>query len=575
MRIKVFHFLSIAVFIFLALSLLNTQVIQGDKYRDLSDKNCIRLIPQAGSRGNILDRRGNILVGNKISYDLVILPQDPGESEVTLLALSKVIDVSFAELKKRFRSGYIGPTAPVTLLKNIDIKKAVLVEEMKFDLDGVMVQPSTLRAYPYSRLASHVIGYINEIDRWRLTKLADYGYKTRDMVGFGGIEEKYDYYLRQEDGGLSVEVDHRGRFMRVLGFRPGSSGKDLQLTLDIRIQKIVEDNLAGKKGCVVIMAPDSGQIFALASSPDFDPNVFIRKSNSLIEDLVSDPGAPLVNRAISGLYPAGSTFKLAVAAAGLDTARINRNTSFKCAGNIEIGQRQFNCMHVHGQQNVVQALAHSCNIFFYRAGILTGPQQIHDYAVRLGLAGPTGIELPYESGSFIPDPFWKKIYRFQNWYNGDTANLSIGQGELLVTPLSLCRMTAVFANKGKLVTPYLVKAIDGQDVSSAHSKISSAHLKENTISVIRQGLREAVTDPSGTAGALANLPVEVAGKTGTAQAPGGAAHGWFIGFWPFKQPEYVICVFLERAGAGTASVSLCADIIRSMAMDGLVEGAGK
>ncbi|MCK9595129.1 MAG: penicillin-binding protein 2 [Candidatus Omnitrophica bacterium] len=574
MRIKVFNSLAIVVFLFLALSLLNTQVVQGRKYRDLSDKNCIRLIPQSGSRGNILDRRGNILVGNKISYDLVILPQDVQEPAATLLALSKIIDVSFTDLKKRFRSGYIGPTAPVTLLSNIDIKKAVAVEEMKFDLDGVMIQPSTLRAYPYGRLAAHAIGYINEIDRWRLTKLADYGYKTRDMVGFGGVEEKYDYYLRQEDGGLSVEVDHRGRFMRVLGYRPGQSGKDLQLTLDIRIQKIVEDKLSGRKGCVVIMDPDSGQIFALASYPDFDPNVFIRKSKRLIEDLVSDPGSPFVNRAISGLYPAGSTFKPAVAAAGLDTLKINRNTSFKCSGDIEIGQRQFNCMHVHGQQNVVQALAHSCNIFFYRTGLLVGPQQIHDYAVRLGLSGPTGIELPYEYGGFIPDPFWKKIYRFQNWYNGDTANLSIGQGELLVTPLNMCRMVAVFANKGKLVTPYLIKAIDGQDVSSSHRKISSAHLKANTVSIIRQGLREAVSDPSGTAGALARLPVEVSGKTGTAQAPGGAAHGWFIGFWPSKQPKYVICVFLERAGAGTASVGLCADIIRSMAFEGLAEGAG-
>jgi penicillin-binding protein 2 len=572
MRIKVFHFLAIAAFIFLALSLLNMQVVQGPKYRDLSDKNCIRLIPQAGSRGNILDRRGNILVGNKISYDLVILPQEPEESEGALLALSKIIGVSFAELKKRFRSGYTGPTAPVTLLRNIDIKKAVAVEEVKFDLDGVMVQPSTLRSYPYGKLAAHVIGYINEIDRWRLTKLADYGYKTRDMVGFGGVEEKYDYYLRQEDGGLSVEVDHRGRFTRVLGFRPGSSGRDLQLTLDIRIQKIAEENLSGKKGCVVIMDPDNGQVLAMASYPDFDPNVFVRKSNNLIEDLISDPGAPLVNRAISGLYPAGSTFKLAVAAAALDTGKINRNTTFNCAGNIEIGQRQFNCMHVHGQQNVVQALAHSCNIFFYRSGILTGPQQIHDQAVRLGLSGATGIELPYESGGFIPDPFWKQIYRFQNWYNGDTANLAIGQGDLLVTPLGLCRMTAVFANKGKLVTPYMIKAIDGQDVSLAHSKISAAHLKENTISIIRQGLREAVTAPSGTAGVLAGMPVEVAGKTGTAQAPGGAAHGWFTGFWPFKKPRYVICVFLERAGAGTAAASLCADIIKSMALEGIAEG---
>ncbi len=570
MRVRFLQIILVLVLAYLASSLLRLQVFQADEFRELSSKNCIRLIPQSGSRGNIIDRKENPLAASKVSYDLVLLPEEARSLERTLTALAKILNSDHRELKNRFQANFVAQTMPVVLARNISLKKAVVLEEAKFELAGLMVQPTTLRYYPQGRTASHVLGYIGEIDRWRLTKLSDYGYKTRDMVGISGIEEKYDYYLRQEDGGLSVEVDHRGKFVRVVGFKPPQSGKDLKLTLDLGFQKTAEAALAGKKGSVVIITPESGEVIALASSPDFDPADFASRSFDSINRLSNNPDDPFLNRAISGLYPAGSLFKLVVACAGLELEKFNLYTSHTCSGAMEIGGREYNCLHVHGQQNLVQALAHSCNIFFYKSGLLAGAQLLHDYAVRFGLARLSGIELPYEKAGFIPDPLWRKIYKMQNWYNGDTANMAIGQGEVLVTPLQIARLMAVFANGGKLVTPYLVSAIGGKDVTLAHRKVAMLNIRPATLNSIRRGLREAVADPEGTARVLADLPLEVAGKTGTAQMPRGSSHGWFAGFFPYKAPRFVICVFLERAGSGSVAASLSRQIIASLAEQGLI-----
>jgi penicillin-binding protein 2 len=216
------------------------------------------------------------------------------------------------------------------------------------------------------------------------------------------------------------------------------------------------------------------------------------------------------------------------------------------------------------------AITHSCNVFFYKVGLILGAQLIHDYAVKLGFGRPTGIDLPYEEGGFVPSPLWRKIYRAKNWFDGDTANFSIGQGELLVTPIQIARMMAVFANKGKLVTPYVVKEVGGRDISAYQKKITRLSPKENVLDAVREGLRRVVSDPQGTANNLSTLSISVAGKTGTAQAPPGQPHGWFAGFFPFKNPKFVICVFLERGGAGYVASTLARQIIEDMIKEGLI-----
>lgn len=570
-RVRILKFGIILIFLALGLGFFNLNAVQGKKFRNLSKKNCIRVLPQSGSRGRILDSDGNVLVDNYISYDALVFPQDSISPESLLNKTAQILGTGFKDLKETFRKGYIAPFMPVALAKNIEIKDAIALEELKQDLPGLVVQPRPLRDYPHGRLASHVIGYLSEIDRWRLTKLSDYGYKTKDIVGFGGVEEKLDYYLRQEEGALSVEVDHRGRLMRTLGFRPPQSGKDVQLDLSLKLQKISEASLKERKGCVIIMEPFTGRIKALVSFPDFNPSVFIKRANpEIIEGLFNSSSAVLMNRAISGAYPPASVFKLIVATAALETGKINLSTTFVCNGSTMVGKRRFSCWDVHGPMNLNAAIIHSCDVFFYKTGLLTGPQAIHDYALKFGFGRQAGIDLPYETRGFIPSPLWRKAVRFQNWYDGDTANFSIGQGETLVTPLQMARMMAAFANGGILVTPQVINSIAGKKMAGAQDKPIRLPLKESTINYVRQGLKGVVADPGGTASILSALPVSVAGKTGTAQVGRGSSHGWFAGFFPFKNPRFVICVFLEHGVSGHSAAIVAKQIIEEMFKEGLV-----
>ncbi len=569
-RIKVINVAVIMMFAFLTFGILNLEIVHRRKYVDLSNRNCIRLLPQEGERGKIFDRHGKVMVTNKLSYDVMILPQEATQLDRVLTSVARVLGLNYKDLKAVFKNSYIAPSVPINIANNIDVKKAIILEEMKMDIPGVIIQPRPLRDYPYGRLACHVLGYLGQIDRWRLTKLADYGYNTKDIVGFGGVEERYDYYLRQEEGGLSMEVDHKGRFVRVLGLKPARPGKNIQLTLDLNIQRIVEDRLQARTGSVVIMDPYSGEILAMASSPNFDPSVFVEKSKSSLPGFFNASNAPLINRAISGLYPAASVFKLIVACAGLENAKINLSTTFLCTGSIYVGKQEFSCWDTHNQQDLFAAIAHSCDVFFYRTGLFLGAQAIHDYAVKFGFSRPTAIDLPYEVEGFVPSALWKRIYRLKSWFDGDTVNFSIGQGDLLVTPLQVTRMMAVFANKGSLVTPYVLKAVDGQDISYYQRKSSRAGIKEGTINYMKQALRKVVSEASGTANVLSDLPVSAAGKTGTAQVSRRQPHGWFAGFFPFDKPKFVICVLLEHGGSGYAATVLTKQIIEDMFKEGLL-----
>lgn len=568
MRAKFINIIIVLMFILLGLGILNLQLIHGGKYKDLSEKNCIRLITQDGSRGKILDTKGEVIVDSSISYNAMVLPQDDSELTKTLYQMAKVLGTDADSLRAAYNKGFFAPFFPVVIAKNIDMKKAIALEELKSDYSGIVIQSQPLRHYPYGKLACHVIGYLSEIDHWRLTKLEDYGYNTRDIVGYTGIEEKYDYYLRQEEGALSVEVDHRGRFIRALGFRPPKDGKDIQLTLDLKIQKICEDSIEGRKGSVIVMDPYSGEVLAMTNRPNFSPSIFIKQSDS-VNRVFNNTDAALMNRAISGLYPPASVFKLVVASAALETGKINLGTTFNCPGGTNIGRRRFACWDTHNQQNLIGAIAHSCDVFFYHTGIIIGAQVIHDYAVKFGFGRMTGINLPYEASGLVPDPLWRKLHKFSNWFDGDTANFSIGQGELLVTPIQMARMMAVFANKGMLVTPYIVKSIDGQDFSAYLKRVARIPIRDTTIDYIRRGLK-GVTAEGGTASNLGVLTVPVVGKTGSAQVSRGAAHGWFLGYFPASSPRYVICVFLEHGGSGYSAAVVAKQIIDSMSRENLI-----
>lgn len=563
MRSKVLQFFFHIAFLAIVLCLLQLQIFNGKKYRHQSLKNSVRLISQPGARGIFLDRKGRVLVDNILTYDVLVSPEILKKNEKHLLQICQKLGIPFERTKERIMKSRLGSLMPVKVASNVEVRKIFALEELKWDIGEIIIQPHPIRRYPHGNLAAHVLGYLGQIDHWRLTKLADYGYKVKDIVGYTGLEEKYDYYLRQEEGGTSLEVDHRGRPLRILGFKPAKNGMDIQLTIDLEVQKVVEENLKTRLGCVIIMQAETGQIIALANYPNFNPGDFLQRETSDLVYLKSQD-SPLLNRAISGLYPAASVFKVVVAASGLELAKIDNSTSFFCDGGLNIGNRRFGCWATHGQQDLFEAIAHSCDVYFYHLGLLLGAQNIHAFASKFGLGKVTGVDLPYEECGQVPNPTWKKITQLKKWFDGDTANFSIGQGELLVTPLQLTRMMAVFANKGFLVTPYLTQRIGDKEVFRLKQKRISLPFKKETFEWIRRGLRQAVALPSGTAHILSELPVDISGKTGTAQVPKGQSHAWFVGYFSCNNNNYVICVFLEHGGASQAACTLTYNILQEL-----------
>ncbi|MCM8780026.1 MAG: penicillin-binding protein 2, partial [Candidatus Omnitrophica bacterium] len=535
----------------------------------LSKNNSIRIIPQEGARGRILDRNSNVLVDNYLSFDILALAGDMQDKDKTFKRLSEILEVPEETLRRRFSLRYFAAFSPVKIAENIERSRAIKIEMFNQELSGITLQAAPKRHYPYGKLASQVIGYLGEIDYWRLEKLKDYGYQAGDIVGYGGVEERYDYYLRSVKGGLQVEVDHRGRFKRTLGYRYPANGKDVQLTLDINLQKIAEDCLSDNKGAVVIMEPSSGEILAMVSFPGFNPDVFLQGSPAQVQKIFGDPDAPLLNRSIGSVFQPGSVFKAVTAVAGLSTGKIEPATTYFCPGSMRVGKRIFSCWNTHGVQNLYQAIAHSCDVYFYHVGLAVGPQAMSEFAAKLGLGKPTGIDLPQEASGNIPSPLARKSQR-RGWYEGDTANFAIGQGEVQVTPLQLARMMAVFANGGFLVTPYIIKSIDGKDASRIRRRIEPVGVNKNFIDIVRKGLRQVVEDEHGTADILNLAKVPIAGKTGTAEAPPKQPHSWFVGFFPYDSPKFTLCVFLEHGGSSHYAVAIARKIIERMLEENLL-----
>ena len=565
MRTKVLQVVISLAFFVVVFLLGYMQLIRGGYYRNLSKRNSIRLIAKEAPRGKILDRDDRVIADNELSFDVAVIPAEIEDKDEIFLKLSQLAGSSIESIKARYKKNYASPFVPVVVLKNVSKDTAILVEEGKDSLGGVLVNLKPQRHYPYNNLASHVLGYLGQINSFRFSQWKDYGYGSRDLVGYLGVEENLDNFLKPKDGGLQVQVDHHSRIIRVLGVKMPKEGKDVSLTIDLRIQKISEEALSGKKGAVVILNPNTGEVISMVSFPNFDPELSLGKdkqSSLDFQELLKDRDSPLVNRAISGAYPPGSIFKPVVVAAALESKKISPSTTYLCEGSTYIGKRQFSCWSKHGIQNLFDAIKHSCDIYFYRTGILLGPDLISDYARMFGLGKATGIDIPYEKKGFVPTRLWKKLSRNQDWYDGDTANFSIGQGDLLVTPIQMARLMAVFANGGYLVTPYLVKSVDKKVFVRANG--TKLPISQQTIDTVRRGLLGAVQDETGTAHILSLENLKIAGKTGTAQAANAVSHGWFLGFCPFEKPKLVICVFLENGASSHNACMVAREILEKI-----------
>lgn len=594
-RLKIVHYFIITCFIIIILNLFYLQFIKSGQFRRLDLANRIRLIPQPGSRGAILDRNGLVLVDNRPSFNLYLLREEEKPKKELFAKLSSVLGIKEEMLQKNYQKKYSFGFLPVLLAQDIGRSHAVVIEELKSKFPQLFIQIVPRRMYREGAFACHLLGYVSKIDSWRLEQFKGYGYKPKDEVGFGGVEEFYDYLLHPEDGGMQVEVDHRGRISRVLGVKEGKRGADIFLTIDLRIQRIAENALNGKTGAVVILDPRNGEILGLCSFPEFNPSLFVQ-SSPVIRTLLNDPDAPLFNRAVSGTFPAGSIFKMIVAAAGLETKTIDAKTAFFCRGAYRIGNRQFQCWKEHGRVDLIKGLAASCNVFFYNLGLLLGPAKINQFALKFGLGRPCTVDLPAEAqgklpysftpfevparfrggavalGDLLRTGFTRRLRRKTSWFDGDTANFAIGQGEVLVTPLQAARMAAVFANGGRLIQPHLLRAIKKESsilkVKFKNPKVLP--LRQSTLNIINQGLHQAVCRSEGTAHILSSLKVDVAGKTGTAQVTGGSSHSWFVGYFPKDNPRFVICVLLEHGGSGYNACLVTKEIIQKMLEEGII-----
>lgn len=551
MRARIYSAIVTLLFLFIFAGIFYLQILRWPLYHGLSQRNHIRLIPLEGLRGTIYDRNGVAIVDNRLSFDVVVIPQEIGDAYKTYARLAGALGISESRIENIVRKEYQAPFAPITIAGDIDRETAFKLEEIKQELPGVLVQAKAIRWYIYGDRTSHMIGYLSLINREELERLRNYGYSSRDLVGRSGVERIYDRYLKGEDGGMQLEVDVSGRLVKVLGNKSQKKGTDITLTVDAKLQAYAADCLEGYKGAVVIMDPGNGDILAMASSPMFDSNVFIEPDkNDAAVAIVKSGSRPLLNRAIAGQYPPGSTFKLIVATAGLETKKMTEYTTFVCDGKFRIGNAEFNCWKEggHGPQDMDQAIIHSCNVYFYNAGHKIGPDIMSEYAQKFGLGRPTGIDLVGENGGLVPNPAWKRAKRNENWFEGDTINFAIGQGYLLVTPLQMAQLVSVFATEGNLPRPHIIKKIGDSDIGVPKPK--PVAVSKKNLDIIKAAMRQVVDSDAGTGQRARVKGLKIAAKTGTAQSPQGEPHAWFVGYAPADKPKVSLVVLIEHGGHG-------------------------
>jgi penicillin-binding protein 2 len=560
------------IFLFFGLiimALFYMQIIRGEHYHAQSVNNRIRLVPSDAPRGRIFDRNGIVLADNRPSYNIAVIPQDVEDATSLFAFLGRVLDKDARSVQKTFTRRRLTPFDPVIVAEDVDRKALITVEENRFQYSGLVVQESFERFYPLQETTAHAVGYVGRIDPSQAEILQAYGYAPLTLVGKTGVEQFYETQLQGEPGGRQIEVNSRGREVRLLSTKEPLKGKDIVLTIDGRVQAMATRLLGGARGSVIVMDLSGGDLLAAVSSPTFDPNAFTRRDGQeKVVSYIRNPHGPLFNRAVAGQFPPGSVFKIPVALAALERDRVTASSTFECPGYYTIGSSRFGCTHVHRGQDVYQAMAHSCNVYFYHAGLLTGPSAVGAYAKALGLGHPTRVDLPFEtSGRLVTSAL-----KGRPWYPGDTLNLSIGQGETLSTPLQLTVMLASVAHRGIMLRPRILKELAGRNIAATElGKRPRVRLHDESWAIVQRGLQMVVESPEGTAHLLADLKdMKIWGKTGTAQAGKQGDHAWFVGYLRSEKSNLAFCVFLEHGGSSSNAVAITHALLSEMKGIGII-----
>ena len=560
---RAWGFGSVIALLFLALiaRLWYLQIAHGDEYRDAAAANQARRIPMRAPRGTITDRHGVLLAANRPRLAIYATPE-VAKDAVTLSRLAALLHVAAEDIRLTITQTQQNPYDPLRIALDVPMATVTQIEENKPFLPGVSTQPEPVRWYPRGSLAAHLLGTMGRIngDEWKTRKAQ--GYLGDDFIGKTGVESVYEPYLRGRPGGTDVQIDAHGRTVRALATEDAMPGGTIKLTLDAGVQAAAERVFKEHNfvGAAVALNPQTGAVLAIASAPTFDPDKFatgITVANW--NPLYQNPAHPLINRGIDALYPPGSTFKPVVACAGLEIGAITTHSAVYCPGSYHLGHARFGCWETHGETDFTKAIAQSCDVFFYTAGRKIGPDKISYYAKQFGLAEKTGIDLPEDIGS-IPSPAWKakRFHRFGAaftvWNPGDTLHMSIGQGDVLTTPLQMARVAAALANGGDVLQPYVVERVtdgstggllyQGQPTVVRHVPISPANIE-----AVRRAMRVTVT--AGTGKVVSFPQLTVAAKTGSAQTHSNAkTHGLFICFAPYDHPTIAIAAIVEQGGHG-------------------------
>ncbi len=567
-RLSDLFILIIICFVILVVNLWYLQVIRGEEYKQRSLNNCIRSLVEEAPRGEVYDQKGELLVTNRPAVNFSIIPAEIEDYHSLSNGLSSVVPLEESYMIEKIQQLKQSPFQAQTVKRDLEKEQIIAIEEQKYKFKGTLLTVQPERKYLYHDLAAHVLGYVNEISEEEL-KSSSYSHLAGgDMIGKTGLEKYYDSYLRGEKGSKEVEVDALGREVMTLQSRAPIAGNDIYLTIHSDLQQYIQSIMFEHKGAAIVSEPYTGRILAMVSQPSYDPNFFTQQiSLQAWQEIAQSKENVLCNRNIQGIYPPGSVFKLITAIAALEENMIDLNTKVYCPGYFELGNLTFKCWRDpgHGYQTIVDAIANSCNIFFYTMGQKLGIDNLSHYARMFGLGEKTEIDLPGELAGLVPSQDWKRKTFNQVWYPGDNINLSIGQGYLLATPLQIHNMVCAIASEGLMYRPFHVEKIISQ--SGAIIKkyepelIRKIDISTETFRIVKEGMRKVIEKGTGY---QANIEeVELAGKTGTAQNPQGENHAWFIAFAPYQNPEICVTVFVEHGGDGSqAAAPIAGNILR-------------
>jgi penicillin-binding protein 2 len=572
----------------LILRLVHLQIYMGDTYSDLSKSNRIRIRHITPLRGGIFDRNGNLIVSNRPSFKVTLDLDERKDWTALAHSLAPILGMNEEEILVRIRTGDRNYFHNIICLKSdVSWEELSSIETNKYELPGVNIEVEPKRDYVFPGLAGHLIGFLGEINKVELEEGSFLDARPGDYVGKSGIEKTYGAFLQGRKGGRQVEVDAIGREMRTISRIQPAPGDNIYLTLDLPLQQAVQAELEGKAGAIVAMRPSTGEILAMASSPTYDQNQFVKGMTAQFwKELVSNSLKPLQDRTIQGQYPPGSVFKIIMALAGLQEGVINEKTVLCCGGRYCLGTTCFHCWKKggHGCITVHDAIVQSCDVFFYQVGRMLGVDRIAKYARMFGLSERTNVCLTNELPGLIPTSAWK-LARFNvPWQKGETLSVSIGQGFCLVTPMQVAVAISALANGGYVVQPQLVKKIEtpgGVLVQQFQPQvvrklpISLKHLE-----AVRLALKDAVNAPHGTGSQARLKEIAVAGKTGTVQIVAlkdplrrekleempyeHRDHAWFACFAPYENSDIALAVLIEHGGhGGSAAAPIAGRILKS------------